>query len=72
MHLASRNCQPQSEDAWKENQETGLFGHVVGQEEKNADRVLGSTVCYISRVIRVPTGPDALAVADGLLTLEAS
>jgi len=34
MNLATRNYQPQSDGAWKENQETGLFGHVVGEQEK--------------------------------------
>ena len=34
MGLAGRNYQPQSDEAWEENQETGLFGHVVGEEEK--------------------------------------
>ncbi len=34
LTLANRNFQPQSRDARTENQDTGLFGHVSGEEEK--------------------------------------
>lgn len=44
IHLAGRNYQPQSDDAWTENQETGLFGHVSGEEEKKTSEYL-SQLC---------------------------
>jgi hypothetical protein len=34
LTLAARNYQPQSEEAWKDNQESGYFGHVSGEREK--------------------------------------
>jgi hypothetical protein len=40
LYLAGRNDQPQSDDAWTENQETGLFGHVSGEEEKKTTEYL--------------------------------
>jgi hypothetical protein len=40
MYLAGRNYQPQSDDAWEENQKTGLFGHVTGEEEKKTAEYL--------------------------------
>jgi len=43
LTLANRNFQPQSRDAWTENQDTGLFGHVSGEEE-------GKTKEYLSKI----------------------
>jgi len=40
MYLAGRNYQPQSDDAWEENQKTGLFGQVKGEEEKKTAEYL--------------------------------
>ena len=40
MFLAGRNYQPQSDDARQENQETGLFGNVTGEEEKKTAEYL--------------------------------
>ena len=40
INLAGRNYQPQSDDAWTETQETGLFGHVSGEEEKRTAEYL--------------------------------
>ena len=34
--LARRNYQPQSEEAWTDNQESGYFGHVSSEREKKA------------------------------------
>jgi hypothetical protein len=40
LRLANRNFQPQSREAWTENQDTGLFGHVSGKEEKRTKEYL--------------------------------
>jgi hypothetical protein len=36
LTLAAGNYQPHSEEAWKDNQESGYFGHVSGEREKKA------------------------------------
>ena len=49
IYLASRNDQPRSDDAWTENQATGLFGHVSGEEEKKTVEYLAQ-LCIPFRI----------------------